>query len=153
MQPLLRYYECSQGVEIHVAGWPPFWDKPKDIPWPHHVTAEAERSACQFMAMEGACYVLVATQTLTDSNREKTKLNDSPFVRTPGGGFAMIFEPDGAPLVEALDPGEEGILTAEIDLQAIDYAKQMIDTVGHYSRPNLLSLKVNGEATKHVHHG
>lgn len=38
---------------------------------------------------------------------------------------------------------------ADIDLQAIDYAKQMIDTVGHYSRPDLLSLKVNGEAAKH----
>lgn len=102
--------------------------------------------------MEGACFVLVATQVLTDKNREKTKLLDSPFVKTPGGGFAMIFGPDGAPLVKALDPGEEGILMADIDLKSIDYAKQMIDVVGHYARPDLLSLNVHGEAAKHVNH-
>ena len=32
IQPLLRYYEYSQGVEIHVAGWPAFWDKAKTTP-------------------------------------------------------------------------------------------------------------------------
>ena len=35
IQPLLRYYEYSQGVEIHVAGWPPIWNQPKDIPVRH----------------------------------------------------------------------------------------------------------------------
>lgn len=99
LQPLLRYYEYSQGMEIHVAGWPPFWDKPEGIPWPHRVAADAERSARQFMAMEGACFVLVCTQVLTEKSKEVTKLIDSPFAKTPGGGFAMIFGPDGAPLV------------------------------------------------------
>lgn len=150
IQPLLRYYEYSQGVEIHVAGWPPFWKQPKDIPWPYHVTAEAESRACQFMAFEGATFVLVCTQVLTSGNKDKNKLTDSPFCEAPGGGFAMIYGPDGAPLVEPLSPGEEGILIADIDLSTIDFAKQMIDVVGHYSRPDLLSLQVNTEAAKHV---
>ena len=150
LQPLLRYYEYSQGVEIHVAGWPPFWKQPKDIPWPYHVTAEAESRACQFMAMEGATFVLVCTQVLTAENKGKTKLNDSPFVEAPGGGFAMIYGPDGAPLVDPLPPDEQGILTADIDLSTIYSAKQMIDVVGHYSRPDLLSLQVTEQAAKHV---
>ena len=62
----------------------------------------------------------------------------------------MIFGPDGAPLVKALGAGEEGILTAEIDLKDIDYAKALIDTVGHYSRPDLLSLLVNPKAAEIV---
>lgn len=62
----------------------------------------------------------------------------------------MIFGPDGASLVEAPPAGEECILQADINLQDIDYAKAMIDTVGHYSRPDLLSLKVNTEAAKCV---
>jgi nitrilase len=62
----------------------------------------------------------------------------------------MIFGPDGKPLVEALSPGEEGILQADVDLQDIDYAKSMIDTVGHYSRPDLLGLLVNPTAAKQV---
>lgn len=62
----------------------------------------------------------------------------------------MIFGPDGRPLVKAFAAGEEGILTAEIDLKDIDYAKGMIDTVGHYSRPDLLSLLVNPKAANIV---
>jgi len=62
----------------------------------------------------------------------------------------MIFGPDGRPLVEALSAGEEGILKADIDLKDIDYAKGMIDTVGHYSRPDLLSLLVNSKTAKIV---
>jgi len=43
----------------------------------------------------------------------------------------MVFGPDGRPLAEALPAGEEGVITADIDLASIDYAKGMIDTVGH----------------------
>lgn len=62
----------------------------------------------------------------------------------------MIYGPNGAPLVEALDPGEEGILYADINLEDRTYATQNIDVVGHYSRPDLLSLNVNPVAAKHV---
>lgn len=64
----------------------------------------------------------------------------------------MIFGPDGTPLVDPMDPGEEGILTAEIQLSTIDYAKQMLDVVGHYSRPDLLSLNVNLKTAKPIHY-
>ena len=102
------------------------------------------------MAFEGATFVLVSTQLLTAENIEKTKLTNSPFAEAPGGGFAMIYGPDGAPLVDPLPPDEEGILYANIDLSTIDFAKQLIDVVGHYSRPDLLSLQVNKETAKHV---
>ncbi|TLD27545.1 putative nitrilase [Venturia nashicola] len=68
------------------------------------------------------------------------------------GGFAQIFGPDGRPLAKALDAGDEGIVTAVIDLKDIDFAKAVIDTVGHYSRPDLLSLLVNPSAAKIVTH-
>ena len=102
----------------------------------------------QTVAMDCATFVLVCTQMLTADNRDKTKLNNSPFVELPGGGFAMIYGTDGAPLV--VPPGEEGLLIADIDLSTIDFAKQMIDVVGHYSRPDLLSLNITSEAAKHV---
>jgi nitrilase len=150
LQPLLRYYEYSQGVEIHVAGWPPFWKHPMDIPWPYHVSDEAETRTCQFIAMEGATFVLVCTQMLTAENKDKNNLTDSPFCEAPRGGFAMIYGPDGKPLVDPLPSSEGGLLIADIDLNTIDFAKQIIDVVGHYSRPDLLSLSVNSEAAKHV---
>jgi len=54
------------------------------------------------MAMAGATFVLIRTQILTaDNNKDKTELNDSPFVEAPGGGLAMVYGRDGAPLVES----------------------------------------------------
>jgi nitrilase len=38
LQPLLRYYEYSQGVQIHVAGWPPMFPDPEGMKWPYHET-------------------------------------------------------------------------------------------------------------------
>ena len=73
-------------------------------------------------------------------------------ISQPGGGFTMIYGPDGAPLCEPWSPGKEGIMQADIDLDEIDYAKGMIDTVGHYSRPDLLSLNVNPTAAKPFNH-
>jgi nitrilase len=62
----------------------------------------------------------------------------------------MIFGPDGKPLCEPIGAGEEGILTADVDLRDIDYPKAFIDVVGHYARPDMLSLLVNPTAAKHV---
>ena len=39
----------------------------------------------QTVATEGETFVLVCTQMLTADNRDKTKLNDSPFVELSGG--------------------------------------------------------------------
>ena len=75
---------------------------------------------------------------------------DGVCIQNAGGGFAMIFGPDGRPLVEGLGPGVEGVLYAEVDLAMIGLAKQMIDVVGHYSRPDLLSLLVNPEEARQV---
>jgi nitrilase len=62
----------------------------------------------------------------------------------------MIFGPDGRPLVEALPHDQEGILQADIDLGDIDYSKNLLDPVGQYSRPDMLSLLVNTKEGKHV---
>ncbi|KIV80027.1 hypothetical protein PV11_07561 [Exophiala sideris] len=149
IQPLLRYYCYSQGVQVHVAGWPPFPAHPRDseIPTPYHNTAEANYRISQNAAMEGQMFVICTTQVLTEKYHELLGLKDlGLFPRTGGaGGFAMIFGPDGSELVEPLSPGEEGILVADIPdyEQSIRLAKHMCDPVGQYSRPDMLSLRVN----------
>ncbi len=62
----------------------------------------------------------------------------------------MIFGPDGKPLCEPLGDGDEGILFTDVNLRDIDYPKAFIDVVGHYARPDLLSLLVNPKADRHV---
>jgi hypothetical protein len=51
-----------------------------------------------------------------------------------------IYGPDGKGLAKPLAEDEEGILYGEIDLSQILYAKAAADPVGHYSRPDVLSL-------------
>jgi nitrilase len=152
LQPLLRYYEYAQGVQIHIASWPAEFEMPdpKKIAWLYHETGEASYRASQFMAIEGCTFVAIASQILTEKNLEKNMLVGNPVTKMPGGGFSMIFGPDGKPLCEPIGDGEEGILKADVNLRDIDKAKAFIDVVGHYARPDLLSLLVNPSAAKHV---
>ncbi|KAF5579912.1 aliphatic nitrilase [Fusarium subglutinans] len=152
LQLLLRYNEYAQGVQIHIASWLAEFEMldPEKIAWLYHETGEASYRASQFMAIEGATFVAVASQVLTEKNLERNGLTGNPVTKTPGGGFSMIFGPDGKPLAEPIGDGEEGIITVVVNLRDIDKPKAFIDVVGHYARPDLLSLKVNEKVAKHV---
>ncbi|PSN73808.1 carbon-nitrogen hydrolase [Corynespora cassiicola Philippines] len=151
-QLLLRYYTYWQDTDIHVASWPLIWDMPDNgKPWQWHITPDASNRFSQVMAMEGACFVMTATQILTEKNKKKCLLEDYDYARAPGGGFSMIYGPDGKELAEPLAPGEEGILYADVNVTDRALAKHNLDTVGHYSRPDLLSLRVTRIPGSQVH--
>ena len=86
LQPLLRYYEYAQGVQIHVAGWPPMFPMPDKsvVKWLFHETDKGNLLASQFLAIEGQAFVLVATQVLTEGNLKKLNLVGSKICQTVG---------------------------------------------------------------------
>ena len=61
----------------------------------------------------------------------------------------MIFGPDGRKLAEPIPEDQEGILYAELDPAMIAIAKAATDPVGHYARPDVLSLRLN-RSTRNV---
>ena len=67
-----------------------------------------------------------------------------------GGGFAVIYGPDGAPLGQPLPPDQEGLLYADIDLGMISVAKAAADPAGHYARPDVTRLLFNDRPAKRV---
>lgn len=83
---LLRYYEYSQRVQIHIASWPAEFEMPdpEKQPWLYHETGEASYRASQFMAIEGQTFVLVASQIITEGNLEKNNLLGNHVTKTVG---------------------------------------------------------------------
>jgi nitrilase len=72
-----------------------------------------------------------------------------PIMSRPGGGSSAIFAPDGRQVSEDLPETEEGIIYANVNLDAILGAKSFLDIVGHYSRPDLLWLGVDKREKLH----
>jgi nitrilase len=83
LQPLLRYYEYAQGVQIHIASWPAEFCMPDPgvLAWQYHETGEASYRASQFMAIEGQTFVVVASQVLTEKNLELNNLSPQPPIK------------------------------------------------------------------------
>jgi nitrilase len=128
--PLLRAAMYAKGVNLWCA--PTVDDR---LTW---------TSTMQHVAMEGRCYVLSACQYLLRAdcpNDYRPMQGDSPETQLIKGG-SVIVSPLGEILAGPLRD-TEGILTADLDMQAIARGKFDLDTVGHYARPDVFSLTVN----------
>ena len=126
--PLLRTAMYAKGVEIWCA---PTVDD-RDI-W---------RATMRHIAHEGRCFLVSACQVLASPgelglSREGWP-DDRPLIR----GGSMIVGPLGDVLAGPLE-GEEGLITASVDMADIIRARYDFDVVGHYARPDIFQLRVD----------
>ena len=127
--PLYRTWLYSRGTEIYVAP-----------------TADARDewiATMRHVALEGRCVVVSCNQYTTEGDypADYPARNDPAADFTTRGGSCIV-----GPLGQMLAGpayGEEGIVTATVDLRAITESRLDFDPVGHYSRPDVFTLQTN----------
>jgi nitrilase len=131
--PLARFALMADHEQIHCSQFPgsmvgPIFAEQMEVTMRHH-------------ALESGCFVINSTGWLTDE-QVRTITKDEMLQRTLREGcYTAIISPEGAHLCEPVRQGE-GIAIADMDFSLITKRKRMMDSVGHYARPDLFHLSI-----------
>ena len=127
---VVRTYYYSQGTQIYCA--PTVDGRPV---WQHTMN---------HIALEGRCFVLAACQFAQEKDYPPDHAVANAANRNPSNvvisGGSVIIDPLGNVLAGPL-LGEEGVLTADLDLDQVIRGKFDLDVVGHYARPDGTSFR------------
>ncbi|KAF9467535.1 carbon-nitrogen hydrolase [Collybia nuda] len=136
LPPAVRTFYYSQGTQLYCV--PTIDSRPEWQPSMIHI------------AVEGRCFVLSACQYAEEKDYPPDHAVADENHRSPDNvmiaGGSVIVSPLGKVLAGPLYD-EEGVLTAELDMDDCIRGKFDLDVVGHYARPEIFELRVNQEDT------
>ena len=140
--PLARFAIYAQGVDIWVA--------------PTLATHEPWVASMRHIAREGVCHVVGVAPAARFSqvpdgvpDRERLWRGAAPHGDWMLDGDSVIVDPAGTVLAGPL-VREEGILYADLDLDAARARRRLFDPVGHYNRPDVFRLVVDDRPKPHL---
>ncbi|CAA2100400.1 Aliphatic nitrilase [Methylobacterium bullatum] len=139
--PLARYALMAQHEEIHAAQFPGSMVG--------QIFADQMEVTIRHHALEAAAFVVNATGWLTEAQIAAISPDERMRVALRGGNCTAIVSPEGKHLVAPMTEGE-GVLVADMDMALVTKRKRMMDSVGHYARPELLSLNHDARPARTV---
>ncbi|GAB4143414.1 MAG: aliphatic nitrilase [Cyanobacteria bacterium J069] len=135
--PLARYALMAQHEQIHCAQFPGSMVG--------QIFADQMEVTIRHHALEAGCFVVNATGWLSPEQIAQITPDEKLQKVLTGGCYTAIISPEGVPLCPPITEGE-GMAIADLDFSLITKRKRMMDSVGHYSRPDLLQLQLNSSA-------
>ena len=128
--PLARMALYQQGIDIYLA---PTWDN-----------SDVWVSTLRHIAKEGRVYVVGASFHARAADvpadvpfRDELYADDDDVL---SGGTSVIVDPLGQIVAGPLE-GREGLLFADLDVEAARTSRHQFDPTGHFSRPDVLRLE------------
>lgn len=132
--PLARFALMAQHEQIHCAQFPGSMVG--------KIFAEQIEVTIRHHALESGCFVVNSTGWLAPEQVQQITPDEQLQRVLSGGCYTAIVNPEGTVMGEPIGEGE-GLVIADLDFSLITKRKRMMDSVGHYSRPDLLQLKLN----------
>lgn len=143
---LLRAALAIRGEEIHCALWPGWWRVEGHLGGKVGQAGARNcdvESAIRQHAIENGVFVVSSSWYLRPEDTPLDLRDEMKYNLAVGG--SCIVNPAGLFVVGPVFE-EETIVHAEIDLEERELAKAYFDGIGHYSRPDLLTLVIREEA-------
>ncbi|KAK3081592.1 hypothetical protein LTS18_005025 [Coniosporium uncinatum] len=166
--PLARYSLMAQGEQVHISTWPAIWPtrdadaKKAESKGRNYDNVYANRTRAAAHCFEAKCFGMLAAGHLSAENVDAVAAMCEDGARVKGllegapRAASMFLDPTGAPMRGfSVDEGsgeevekemlqhEEGILYADLDVEACVEGKQYHDVVGGYQRFDVFDLRVD----------